>query len=653
MEIRTTVTTSATGYYHIFVIPYITSFHYHNPDCRFEIFVDDCEWFEQEYSGGLSALRKKIGNDNLLINNVCLSQLNGMPYNQAVPRFLQKPNTRTPYFYLGDIDILVLETHISERHIFFMEKNDLPFSNVLRSPAEENPDEKRLSGLHFSEWEAFFPQPQLSPEVYDSWSSEFTLFEIVKAKIGDFEINHNFRPIHGFHLSDKLYMFHEDSTNQIGLTNTAHVNSYLSLRSSETWGQMKNHFSPVFLSWLDILDGVVGALWPDLGEGQTVPEEVSVYQGRYSGPGMEDLASIPGISSVRHQFLDTKFHIEANTGAGEIFGFLDFCEEEGISNITDMSSLEPTWLLSINRCFDSISRISTSEKMDEFPLSQHKIGTMLLSGENEGEIDKTDLLILGPDENNLFSEPHQLSSLINKLVSSLESKFVGIISSNSFDKRILKSDLGLLVNVAPFFRVDPLESFCINRRYSGQGEHTSQRFDTNEFNSEISLFIHIFSREELLNNPLSSNSETPFPSDFLSLRDSEKWEKMLEIITKFPYTLSSIRRLPQTARMYYMLQMYEECAAFTSEEIEEKGPTHPDMWLFNARSNVATGNMDTVLENYSQYLARINHIEVLIEAITNLHGIIDGHSLSALVSDFSQTHGDSDVRLNEARDILK
>ena len=102
--------------------------------------------------------------------------------------------------------------------------------------------------------------------------------------------------------------------------------------------------------------------------------------------------------------------------------------------------------------------------MDEFPLSQHKIGTMLLSGENEEKIE-TDLLILGPDENNLFSEPHQLSSLINKLVSSLESKFVGIISSNSFDKRILKSDLGLLVNVAPFFRVDPLESFCINRRY--------------------------------------------------------------------------------------------------------------------------------------------------------------------------------------------
>ena len=291
--------------------------------------------------------------------------------------------------------------------------------------------------------------------------------------------------------------------------------------------------------------------------------------------------------------------------------------------------------------------------MDEFPLFQNKIGTMLLTGAMGGDIEGADLLILGPDENNQYSESHQLSSPFNKHVSSTESKFVGIISSNSFDKRILKSDLGPLANVAPFFRVDPIESFCINRRYSGPGESTSKRFDTNEFNSEISLFIHIFSREELLNNPLSSNSENPFPSDFLSLRDSEKWEEMLEIITKFPYTLSSIRSLPQTARMYYMLQMYEECAAFTLEEIEETGPTHPDMWLFNARSNVANGNIDMVLKNYSQYLARINHIEVLIEAITKLHGKIDDHSLSSLVSDFSKTHGDSDIRLNEARDIFK
>ena len=136
-------------------------------------------------------------------------------------------------FLLGRHRYSVLETHISERHIFFMEKmicHSVMFYDLL----EENPDEKRLSGLHFSENGTFFPTTAIKSRGLRSWSSEFTLFEIVKAKIGDFEINHNFRPIHGFHLSDKLYMFHEDSTNQIGLTNTAR-GPYLSLRSSETW----------------------------------------------------------------------------------------------------------------------------------------------------------------------------------------------------------------------------------------------------------------------------------------------------------------------------------------------------------------------------------------------------------------------------------
>ena len=153
---------------------------------------------------------------------------------------------------------------------------------------------------------------------------------------------------------------------------------------------------------------------------------------------------------------------------------------------------------------------------------------MLLSGEKEGEIEKTDLLILGPDENNLFSEPHQLF-LINKHVSSLESRFVGIISSNSFDKRILKSDLGLLVNVAPFFRVDPVESFCINRRYSGQGSilaSVSIRMNS----TQKSLFSSIYSPVRSCSIiPLSSDSETPFPSDFLSLRDSENGRRCLKV----------------------------------------------------------------------------------------------------------------------------
>jgi len=46
----TTVMTAATGYYHIFVLPYAASYHYFNPDSRFEFFVDDPDEFESIYA---------------------------------------------------------------------------------------------------------------------------------------------------------------------------------------------------------------------------------------------------------------------------------------------------------------------------------------------------------------------------------------------------------------------------------------------------------------------------------------------------------------------------------------------------------------------------------------------------------------------------
>ncbi|KFB10324.1 hypothetical protein [Nitratireductor basaltis] len=186
--IETTFFAAADRKYEDFVIPYAASALRFNKEARVEICIEDPRRFYlqnqqpleilEEYFPGRLLLRSGLF-DNVVANSV---------------RFLERPQVPTEYVYFGDIDILVLE-RITPMHLKHMEKTGLPYSNVLRSEGG------KLSGLHFTRSEAFYPISP--PDNFDlsRGNDEHLLFEIVSKRSALPEISDKFRPLHGIHLS--------------------------------------------------------------------------------------------------------------------------------------------------------------------------------------------------------------------------------------------------------------------------------------------------------------------------------------------------------------------------------------------------------------------------------------------------------------------
>ena len=73
-----------------------------------------------------------------------------------------------------------------------MNRRNNNYSNIVRSNSE------KLTGLHFTEYEAYYPIPKLKNySIYD----ENLLFNIVKSKLKKIDYNNKYRPNFGIHAS--------------------------------------------------------------------------------------------------------------------------------------------------------------------------------------------------------------------------------------------------------------------------------------------------------------------------------------------------------------------------------------------------------------------------------------------------------------------
>lgn len=185
---RVTVFTVANATYEPFVLPYIASVLHHNADAYVEIALDDPEKFRVTNSAALGLLEEAhAGCFGLRKSATGLGP-------HATQRFLMTPEHRSPFVYIGDIDIVVLEA-IVEPHLNHMTATGLPYSNVRR------PNVPRLTGLHFSRWTAYYP---LDPAVLETQLAhdEAVLFELVTKHGHPLpDISDNWRPTHGLHVS--------------------------------------------------------------------------------------------------------------------------------------------------------------------------------------------------------------------------------------------------------------------------------------------------------------------------------------------------------------------------------------------------------------------------------------------------------------------
>jgi hypothetical protein len=122
-------------------------------------------------------------------------------------RFLNMPALRLPHTYIGDVDILILDSDIEAVHADHCRALSLPYSNVVR------PNLKRLSGLHFVKTDPYFGV--ITPDFVsafldrfvvdrDAWTDEDMLYGMMEASFGlplhaDPTVA-GFRPSHGIHL---------------------------------------------------------------------------------------------------------------------------------------------------------------------------------------------------------------------------------------------------------------------------------------------------------------------------------------------------------------------------------------------------------------------------------------------------------------------
>ena len=165
----------------------------------FEIGTNVNKLTENEESA-VDYLRKKFNYSRILIKyNFFIKNQTGTFYNNkkvhtGSVRFISQPLIKNKYVYITDIDVIILVDNFYIYLIDDMIKRKSCYSNIVRKKLKS----KRLTGLHFFEYNKYYPVPILKDyNIID----EILLFNIVKLKGIKIDFNTTFRPLYGIHIS--------------------------------------------------------------------------------------------------------------------------------------------------------------------------------------------------------------------------------------------------------------------------------------------------------------------------------------------------------------------------------------------------------------------------------------------------------------------
>lgn len=181
--------------YSIFAIPYTFFALTTNKSAVVEIFFENLEHFLHRNKTGITKLKEIFGS-RFLFRQSKYSNQNVIP---NTIRFLEKPLFKSKYIYIGDIDLLILD-NIVNTHTNLINKNSIPFSNILRTSSLDT-KYPRLSGLHFCKYEDYYPIPDLSDLDLTKVNDEYVLYEIMLRKSLMVPVEFQTRPECGIHIS--------------------------------------------------------------------------------------------------------------------------------------------------------------------------------------------------------------------------------------------------------------------------------------------------------------------------------------------------------------------------------------------------------------------------------------------------------------------
>ena len=180
--------------YEFFALPYAYFALRNNPSSLVEITVDNIERFNDKYSISISAL------EELFPHRFLFRQCDDLGIrNPATYRFLQQPHLKAKYVYIGDIDLLVFDDVVSV-HMGLISEHDLPFSNMIR-PKSIKDGKPRLTGLHFCEYNKYYPISDLDFDTLNTQNDEHILYLLMKNKGYMVPKKFSQRPECGMHIS--------------------------------------------------------------------------------------------------------------------------------------------------------------------------------------------------------------------------------------------------------------------------------------------------------------------------------------------------------------------------------------------------------------------------------------------------------------------
>jgi hypothetical protein len=259
--------TLANAPYEPFVLPYLASVLHNNPEVGVEIRIERPEKFRAENRPALDLLDQHFRDRFSLTKIVQNDRPQKSQAEQRFPpspvfsliRWLETPERKAEFVYIGDIDILILE-EVAPAHLAHMTRTGLPYSNIRRR------NQPRLTGLHFTRWDAYYPQVELDDTAPMGRDNERLLYWLVEQKgFGLPDPTDEFHPTHGYHLSIARNTASSNTREDPGwgdIQSSKLLTRYLSFTTTTLWQELAPLLDHRYRQLLSMLDIVLAYRFP-------------------------------------------------------------------------------------------------------------------------------------------------------------------------------------------------------------------------------------------------------------------------------------------------------------------------------------------------------------------------------------------------------
>lgn len=230
--------------YEIFIPSFIYFCLLNNPTAFVEISTPNSQKVIEENKESFRLLTGQFGY-RYLIRDCIITDSSKIISNTI--RFIDPAQNIAKFIYIGDIDIMITEDILST-HISLIDKYQLPFSNIIRkgSGSDLYP---RLSGLHFIEWNKYYPLADISDLDLNVENDEHILYELMRRKGLMIPLDFNHRPELGLHMSLSRDPFGRSSgpknskysQNGIGWQGQSYWNRFSEIIQTEQFRRLLSH----------------------------------------------------------------------------------------------------------------------------------------------------------------------------------------------------------------------------------------------------------------------------------------------------------------------------------------------------------------------------------------------------------------------------